>query len=240
MLWWFLLKKLPIDSLYHLDFDVSLDTSIVLHLYPSGKQGLLFSHFQQLYMYEQLYKVEMRRKIEAPEMKAFRDDIQAGRICIITEADIRNIGYWPAFKRKFEEWRETFCAGDIGEAYAIALAETLGISYLVTDDQKQNGPHDTLVRFPDESAVVPFTFFELLVLDCLKGTLLTSQLIDEFNQVDSVCSLNMNFHAKMKSVLRRFWENPMEKDRRWLENYCASKRIPLKQVHQVIGFLDQL
>jgi hypothetical protein len=225
----------PISNL-----DGSLDTSIVLHLYPSGKQELLFYHFEHLYMYEQLYQIEMREWTGLPGMRAFSDDIKDKRICIVTESCIRSIGFWPRFRAKFSEWSKTFCAGDDGEAYAVALAEVLGICYLATDDQKQYGPHDTLVRFPKESNVIPFTFFELLVLDCLKGRLRTTQLYEEFNQVDSACSLNMNFHAKMKSVLRRFWIDPSEKDSEWLKEYCDSNGISLGRISQVKSFLDCL
>jgi len=191
-------------------------------------------------MYEQLYQIEMRGRTGLPGMRAFSDDVQSKRICIVTESNIRSIGFWPRFRAKFSEWKDTFCAGDDGEAYAVALAETLGICYLATDDQKQYGPHDTLVRFPKQSDVVPFTFFELLVLDCLKGRLRTAQLYEEFHQVDSACSLNMNFHAKMKSVLRRFWINLSDKDREWLEEYCDSHEISLERINQVKSFLDRL
>jgi hypothetical protein len=40
----------------------SLDTDITIHLYSSGKQGLMFTFFDKLYMHIYLYEMELKRK----------------------------------------------------------------------------------------------------------------------------------------------------------------------------------
>lgn len=57
---------------------------------------------------------------------------------------------------------------DFGETNAVALASALGIAALVTDDTKEQGPHDTLVKEYVED-IIPFSFYELLYLDYLQS-----------------------------------------------------------------------
>lgn len=40
----------------------SLDTDVVIHLYLSNKQGLIYEFFDELYMHEYLYERELKKK----------------------------------------------------------------------------------------------------------------------------------------------------------------------------------
>ncbi len=42
--------------------NASLDTDIVIHLYKSRRKDLLFSHFDNLFIYEYLLETEMQSK----------------------------------------------------------------------------------------------------------------------------------------------------------------------------------
>lgn len=136
--------------------NASLDTDIVIHLYKSGKKDLLFSHFDELFIYEYLFKTEMKTK--ALEVyKEFKEDIKNQRIKLITNADLIEMG----IKGIFEEYKENNkYLFDIGELHAIALAKAMGIVAFVSDDTKENGPHQTLVKELIQG-VIPFAFYEL-------------------------------------------------------------------------------
>lgn len=57
--------------------------------------------------------------------------------------------------------------GDLGEVYAISLAQTIGAYSLVTDDTKQGGPYMSLMQLDYD--VKPFTFADILILRYLLG-----------------------------------------------------------------------
>lgn len=63
--------------------NASLDTDIVIHLYKSGKKELLFSTFNELFIYEYLLEQEMKNK-SFQVYEEFRTDIECGKITLIT------------------------------------------------------------------------------------------------------------------------------------------------------------
>ena len=67
-------------------------------------------------------------------------------------------------------------AGDLGEVYAISLAQTIGAYSLVTDDMKQGGPYMSLLQLNYDD-VIPFNFADVLILRYLQGT------VDEYQTV---------------------------------------------------------
>ena len=72
--------------------------------------------------------------------------------------------------------------GDLGEVYAISLAQTLGAYSLVTNDTKQGGPYMSLLQFEDD--IMPFTFADVLILRYLLGTVDENQTINDFNSIN--------------------------------------------------------
>lgn len=77
----------------------------------------------------------------------------------------------------------TYTTGDLGEVYAISLAQTLGAYSLVTDDTKQGGPYMSLLQFEDE--VMPFTFADVLILRYLVGNADENQTVNDFNMINN-------------------------------------------------------
>ena len=66
------------------------------------------------------------------------------------------------FENNILENRNIYGSGDLGEVYAISLAQTIGAYSLVTDETKQGGPYMSLLQFDDD--IMPFTFtIEILV-----------------------------------------------------------------------------
>ena len=62
---------------------------------------------------------------------------------IICSKNIRTI--YNLFIKNVRDKKILYNPDDMGEVYAISLAQTLGIEYLVTDDIKQGGPYMSLM-----------------------------------------------------------------------------------------------
>lgn len=160
--------------------NASLDTDIVIHLYKSGKKDLLFSCFDKLFIYEYLYETEMKTK-SLQVYEEFKKDIESGRISLITNAKLVEMG----IKGLFEEYKESNkYLFDIGELHAIALAKAMGIVAFVSNDTKEEGPHQTLVKELIQG-VIPFAFYELLFLKYLDSQISVQEMFNSFEEVNS-------------------------------------------------------
>ena len=118
---------------------------------------------------------------------------------------------------------------DSGEMYAVALAKTLGIPFLISDDVKEYGPHDTLCRELVDG-VIPLAFYELLFFRYLKSELSVAGLHSDFNAITNKMSSPMNFTSKIKRVAKRF--NPKYatlRDQNWIEEFCSEYNINLRR-----------
>lgn len=215
----------------------SLDTDIVIHLYKSGKKDLLFSCFDELFIYEYLFETEMKTK-SAEVYEEFKEDIKSGRIRLITNADLIEMG----IKGLFEEYKESNkYLFDIGELQAIALAKAMGIVAFVSDDTKDYGPHQTLVKELIEG-VMPFAFYELLLLKYLDSEISLQEMLNSFEDVNaaSMSSHPMNFQTKILLTVRRFSRKyGSKRDNDWLESYCKEKNIDLIKKMQLLKIFVQ-
>ena len=229
-------SKNPLILFTITEWDVSLDTSIIIHLYGSSKEDLLFSHFESLYIHEYLYFSELSPNAPQRVIERFNRDVDNGRIKIVQDHHLKEIGFWTPFERSLSEWLDVFGLKDKGEANAAALAKTLGIRFLATDDEKEFGPHDILLRYPEEE-VIPLTFYELLVFQCLKGNLHTNTLYNEFEAIiRSTFDEPEDFVGRMKRVYRRFWDDPTPRDHLFLQEFyrkynCSDDRIKQIQLY---------
>lgn len=210
--------------------NASLDTDIVIHLYKSGKKDLLFSNFDDLFIYEYLLETEMKTKsIEV--YQEFKKDIDSGRVILITNADLVKIG----IKGLFEEYKESNkYLFDSGELHAVALAKAMGIVAFVSDDTKDGGPHQTLVKELIEG-VMPFAFYEILFLEYLDSQISVQEMFNSFQEVNTASmSLHpMNFRTKISLTVRRFSRKyGSKRDNDWLENYCQGRNVNLKEKMQ--------
>jgi hypothetical protein len=123
--------------------NASIDTDIVIHLYLSGKQGLLFEMFDDLYMHEFLYERELKRK-SLDVYTELSSDVLEGRIAIIRNKDLIELGVKGLFDNYMRDYEYLF---DRGELYAVALAKAMGLFAFISDDTKAFGPHETLIRY---------------------------------------------------------------------------------------------
>ena len=203
--------------------NASLDTDVVIHLYLSCKQGLFFGLFDKLYMHEYLYEKELKRK-SLQVYDKFSSDLDEGRIEIITNKDLIEKG----MKGLFEEYKRDFeYLFDRGELYAVSLAKTLGLFAFVSDDTKDFGPHETLVKELIED-VIPFAFYELLFLKYLSEEFTVGEMHQEFKEVTSKSMKRhpMNYRRRMLMTVRRFSSrNGTKRDYNWILKYCKRENI---------------
>ena len=218
--------------------EASLDTNVIIHLYKANLQSVLFNRFQKLKVYEFIRNHEMKNHAGAEIIDLFDKDVEAGRIELITNEFLKSIGMYGVFLQHVKYFRILFEGGDLGEVYAIAMAKTLGCVCIVTDDIKERGPHYTLMRIPD-SEVIPFAFFEVLLLDYMEGKIGEKDLMDSYNCICELSSLTWSFQSKIKGFIRRFWSDPYtESEQAWMRGFCKDKGINAKermqQLHKYI------
>lgn len=145
----------------------SLDTNVIIHFYKAGLQEILFSFFDEgVFIYEQIRNIELENHgqdvLDEVDM-----DILAGKIELYTNQKLRDLQVYKIFEFNVNENKNLYGTGDLGEVYAISLAQTLGAYSLVTDDTKQGGPYMSLLQFDDE--IMPFTFADVLILRYILG-----------------------------------------------------------------------
>ncbi len=206
--------------------DASLDTDIVIHLYKSNKRDLLFSYCDELYMHEYLLENELKRK-SYPVHEQFMIDVKNRNINIVTNSDLIKLGVKTTFERHLIENDLLF---DTGELYAVALAKTMGIAAFLSDDTKEFGPHDTLVRGMIED-VIPFAFYELLFLKYIETDQTPEDLHKQFQEVtlSSMIGYPMNFRNRMLTTVKRFSnKHGTKRDIDWISEFCYNRNINYK------------
>lgn len=209
--------------------EASLDTNVIIHLYKANLQSVLFNRFEKLKVYEFIRNHEMKNHAGAEIIDLFDKDVESGRIELITNEFLKSIGMYQVFLQHVKDFRILFEGGDLGEVYAIAMAKTLGCVCIVTDDIKERGPHYTLMRIPD-SEVIPFAFFEVLLLNYLEGKVSERDLMDSYNSICGLSGLSWNFQSKLKGFIRRFWSDPYtESEKAWMSDFCKDNGINAKE-----------
>lgn len=202
--------------------DVSLDTDITIHLYDAGKEGLLFKYFDKLYMYEFILEREIKNKSNDVYKKIIAE-IEAEKIIKVTQRYLIDIGMKKIFEDNLYDVKVLF---DFGEANAVALAATLGIAALATDDTKDYGPHDMLVKEYVEN-IIPFSFYELLYLEYLQSDDAFDQLKGDYEKINHIAypKYPMDFLSRIKRVVRRFSNRGSNRDIAWMNAFCQKHSI---------------
>jgi hypothetical protein len=219
--------------------DASLDTDIVIHLYKSDKKDLLFSSFDKIYMHEYLLEKELKNKSDTV-YKEFLLDVEKGKVEIIKNKDLVNMGIKGLFENYKDEYYYLF---DQGELFAVALAKAMGIVAFISDDTKEFGPHEALVKELIED-VIPFAFYELLFLKFLSSEITIDELYSNFEQVNlrSMRDRPMNFRSRMLSTVRRFTKKyGTERDLKWIDSYCLERNVNLNnKMKEFRSFLETM
>ncbi len=211
----------------------SLDTNAIIHFYKAGLQDILFTFFDDgVFIYEQIREIELKN--HGQEVLTLIDaDIRAEKIKLYTDQMLKDLQVYKIFKNNVKENRNLYCAGDLGEVYAISLAQTIGAYSLVTDDIKKGGPYDSLLQFEDD--VMPFTFADVLILRYFFGAADENQTVEDFNSINNSSNLNWSFKSHIKRFIKRFYTDPYrEEDTTWMEKIATENNINVKSKLQTL------
>lgn len=204
----------------------SLDTNVIIHLYRADKQQVLFDFFdEEIYVDEFIYNVELERKGKAVKGK-LQQDINSGRIQIITKEWLEKHGVLGLYNEYKEEQSVLYSFSDQGEICAIALAKTLGAMSVVTDDIKMYGPHFTLMRLP-ESDIMPFACYELIILLYLCEKYSADEAIDILTIVGTAGEdFKFDITQKIKSFIVRSLRDPFSsREKIWFDNFAKTHNL---------------
>lgn len=198
----------------------SLDTNVIIHLYRAEQESMIFSRFDEgLYIYEQIRNVELENHGKNILHRVDRDIIN-GQIHVITDNYLREKGVLSIFREHVEENRQLYTPKDLGEVYAISLAQTLGMYSLVTDDIKQGGPYMSLLHFIDND-VMPFSFVDILLLNYIAGDINEKETVNIFLQINQTSNLQWDLKVHLRRFIQRFWKEPFHNnEKNWMRNFC--------------------
>lgn len=211
----------------------SLDTNAIIHFYKAGLQDILFDFFDEgVFIYEQIRKIELENHGQDVLLQV-DIDIAAGKIELYTDQKLKKLQVYKIFEYNVNENRNLYGTGDLGEVYAISLAQTLGAYSLVTNDTKQGGPYMSLLQFEDD--IMPFTFADVLILRYLFGTVDENQTINDFNSINVASNLNWSFKSQLIKFIKRFFKDPYRnEDTEWIKKLTVENNINIKQKFQML------
>lgn len=200
----------------------SLDTNVIIHLYHAGKQEILFQRFKDgLYIYAQIRNIELVNHGQHI-LEELDNDIEEGRVQLFTDEKLKEMGVLKIFQGHVKENKLLYSPQDLGEIYAISLAETLGAYSLVTDDIKQGGPYMSLLQFTDND-IKPFTYADVIILNYLEGIMDEFAAIECFECINKVSDLQWSFRSQITKFINRFWRASYKnKDREWIKEFCKN------------------
>lgn len=202
----------------------SLDTNVIIHLYRANMQNILFDIFKDgVFIYEQIRNIELEHHGKAV-LEAVDVDIEAGKIELYTNAELKEQGVYRIFENNVKENRLLYGTGDLGEVYAISLAQTIGAYSLVTDDTKQGGPYMSLMQLDYD--VKPFTFADILILRYLLGLADAQQTVKDFDTVNETSDLNWSFKSQLMKFIKRFIADPYKtEEKEWFGQWTTGNGI---------------
>ena len=206
----------------------SLDTNVIIHFYRAGLQNILFDFFDEgVFIYEQIRNIELENHGQEILDKV-DSDIASGKIELYTNQKLKELQVYKIFENNILENRNLYGSGDLGEVYAISLAQTIGAYSLVTDDTKQGGPYMSLLQFDDD--VMPFTFADVLILRYLVGDVDEKQTVTDYNLINNSSNLNWSFKSQVSKFIKRFLKDPYRsEDTEWIRNLAATKGFSIKE-----------
>lgn len=187
-------------------------------------QSILFEIFKNgVFIYEQIRNVELEHHGKAV-LEAVDVDIEAGKIEVYTDAKLKEQCVYRMFENNVKENRLLYGTGDLGEVYAISLAQTIGAYSLVTDDTKQGGPYMSLMQLDYD--VKPFTFADILILRYLLGIVDAQQTMVDFDVVNETSDLNWSFRSQLTKFIKRFVADPYKtEEKEWFEQWTTENHI---------------
>ncbi|PHU38384.1 hypothetical protein CSX02_03130 [Agathobacter ruminis] len=141
---------------------------------------------------------------------------------------LKELQVYKIFEHNVLENRDLYGSGDLGEVYAISLAQTIGAYSLVTDDIKQGGPYMSLLQFDDD--IMPFTFVDVLILRYLVGDADEHTTVRDFNLINNSSNLNWSFKSQLSKFIKRFLKDPYRSgDTEWIKKLAVTNGFSMKE-----------
>lgn len=214
----------------------SLDTNVIIHLYRADLQNMLFDFFEDgVFIYEQIRNIELENH-GRDILKKVDVDIACGKIEIYTDERLKKQSVFKIFQINVKENRNLYGKGDLGEVYAISLAQTIGAYALVTGDTKQGGPYMSLLQLDYD--IMPFTFSDILILRYLLGNADEFQTMENFERINRLSDLNWSFKSQIIKFIKRFWKEPYKKEeKQWIDSIVRDNNIRIKSKFTVLSRL---
>ena len=179
-----------------------------------------------MFIYEQIRNIELEHHGQ-DILEKVDSDIAAGKIELYTDQRLRELAVFKIFENNVNENKNLYGSGDLGEVYAISLAQTLGAYSLVTDDIKQGGPYMSLLQFEDE--IMPFTFADVLIIRYLLGMVDEKQTVNDFEMINCASELNWAFRSQVVKFVKRFFKEPYRvEDTIWIKRLTSENNINVK------------
>lgn len=205
----------------------SLDTNVVIHIYRAGLEDILFDFFSYgVFIYEQIRKIELEHHGQ-DILEKVDADIKSGKIEVYTDETLKQQAVLRIFENNVNENKLLYGSGDLGEVYAISLAQTIGAYSLVTDDIKQGGPYMSLLQL--EYDIMPFTFADILILRYLIEAADAEQTVRDFNMINEVSDLKWSFRSQIVKFIKRFWKDPYKnEEKKWMSKLVEERKIRVK------------
>ena len=188
----------------------------------------MFDFFDEgVFIYEQIRNIELENHGQEVLDKV-DNDIASGKIELYTDQILKDLQVYKVFEHNVLENRNLYDSGDLGEVYAISLAQTIGAYSLVTDDTKQGGPYMSLLQFDDD--IMPLTFADVLILRYLVGDADESLTVKDFNLINNSSNLNWSFRSQVSKFIKRFLKDPYRsEDTEWIRNLAATNGFSIKE-----------
>lgn len=81
----------------------SLDTNVITHLYNANLQTILFNRFDEIKVYEFIRNHEMKNHASKDVIDLFDQDVNAGRIELITDDYLESINMYDMFEQHVDD-----------------------------------------------------------------------------------------------------------------------------------------
>lgn len=214
----------------------SLDTNVIIHFYRADLQNILFDFFEDgVLIYQQIRDIELENHGQ-DILEKVDGDIASGKIDVYTDKKLKEQSVYKIFENHVKENRLLYGTGDLGEVYAISLAQTIGVYSLVTDDIKQGGPYISLLQFDDD--IMPFTFAEVLILRYLLGNANALQTVEDFHSINNASSLKWTLKKQVIKFIKRFWLDPYkQEDTEWIQKLVADHQIKVRSKFEELNLI---
>ncbi|HRX22306.1 MAG TPA: hypothetical protein P5273_11395 [Syntrophomonadaceae bacterium] len=202
----------------------SVDANILGHLYRSGTDRLISDLFSKVIVDEFiLQEIHNKQREILPAIQPTLD--QSDFLELIDRQALRERKLVSIYDAQLQNMEYIFLPQDRGEKHAIALAKAVGAAFLLSDDEKQDGPYWSIERGIIANLEV-LGFWDIIYLNILAGKI--TDFSEAHDIYEQVClhgyepPYAAGFGSRMKMAVRHCMDKP------WFINWCSEHGIAKK------------